>query len=161
MEFATQIYGVGGNGVNFDCSGAFCYGMKTCDHYYNEMPTLEFSFRGVSKSVTLEPWSYTFSEVVIDGETVTPPCTVAVSWLSDDFGLTILGDSFLRQYIASFNYQDNTITLGKSVDAPTRPDKVPVSSIFGKTILIIGIILTVLAAIITIMIFYCRGRGKS
>ena len=46
LEFATKIYAIGGNGRNFDCSRSFCYGVKTCEHFYDDMPTLSFTFKG-------------------------------------------------------------------------------------------------------------------
>jgi len=46
-------------------------------------------------------------------------CTVAVSYIDqDDEGVTILGDSFLREFVASFDYQTNEVTLAKSAEAP-------------------------------------------
>ena len=45
LEFATVIYGIGGDGINFDCSSAFCYSFtNTCDAFYDDMPTLSFTF---------------------------------------------------------------------------------------------------------------------
>ena len=58
---------------------------------------------------------------MIEGDgTINPKCTVAVSYIGDFQGTYILGDTFLRTYIASFNYSDETITLGKNVNAPTK-----------------------------------------
>ena len=44
LEFATEIYNIGGSGRNFNCAGAFCYAIKSCDKYYDMMPTLSFTF---------------------------------------------------------------------------------------------------------------------
>ena len=56
-----------------------------------------------------------------------PACVIGVSYMSADFGITILGDSFLREYVTSHNYKENTMTLAKNVNKPkqTIPSRKP------------------------------------
>ena len=82
------------------------------------MPILEFTFAGQTEPIKLGPWAYSFSAVMIDDELITNPCTVAITGEDSDVGLNYLGASFLRNYVVSYNFKDNTITLGKSMDAP-------------------------------------------
>ena len=80
------------------------------------METLEFYLGGIEKPFTISPWTYSFS-----GDNINmPACVIGVSYMSDDFGVTILGDSFLREYVTSFNYKDNTMTLAKNAKAPKQ-----------------------------------------
>ena len=62
---------------------------------------------------TIPPWTYSFSGDNVDF----PACVIGVSFMAD-FNVTILGDSFLREYVTSFNYKENTITLAKNAKAP-------------------------------------------
>ena len=76
------------------------------------MPVLEFYFSGENEPLKMHPYAYAFSEVVIDGDAVTDPCTVPVIGMSEDKGLTWLGVPFLRNFVVSYDYQNNEVTLG-------------------------------------------------
>merc|ERR1712157_669335 len=121
------------------------------------------SFQGASKPITIEPWSYTFSELDIGDGRKTDKCTVAISWMKKDYGITILGDSFLREYVASFNYAEKTVSLAKSVDAPEAPPA-PSGLPGGLSLMMLSLIfgLSFLCLICTIgcICCYCRARGK-
>ena len=100
----------------FDCSGSFCHSFEnTCDYYWDAMEPLNFYLDGLPEPFSIPPWSYSFS-----GDNINmPACTVAVSISPiEDQPITILGDSFLRQYVTSFNYTENTITLGVNANHP-------------------------------------------
>ena len=45
---------------------------------------------------------------------------VAVSYISDVSGLYILGDTFLRSYVSTFNYTSEQMILGPSASAPGK-----------------------------------------
>lgn len=47
-------------------------------------------------------------------------CTVAVSYTSDDGGVYILGDTFLRNFVTTFDFQNQEIQLSISPNAPTN-----------------------------------------
>ena len=107
-----MIYNIG----VFDCSGPFCHSyVDTCDYYWEKMEPLNFYLDGQSEPFSIPPWAYSFS-----GDNINmPACTVAVSLSPEGAApITILGDSFLRQYVTSFNYTDNTITLGVNANGP-------------------------------------------
>ena len=99
---------------------AYCYTTaNTCDYYWEYMEHLEFWLGGETEPFRIPPWAYSFS-----GDNYgTPACLVAVSFVPQMEGieqLTILGDSFLRQYVTSFNYTDNTVTLGINANRPVQ-----------------------------------------
>ena len=81
------------------------------------MEDLVFTLDGQPNPFRIPPWAYSFSGDNINAAA----CTVAVSYVPqmEAFDrLTILGDSFLRQYVTSFNYTDNTVKLGVNVNRP-------------------------------------------
>ena len=46
------------------------------------------------------------------------PCAAMVSWLSDEQGKYILGDTFIRNYYATFDYKKYTVTLATKAGDP-------------------------------------------
>ena len=78
------------------------------------MKPLTFQLAGAN--FTLESYQYMYSGNGHDS----PKCTVAVSYINDEQGLYILGDTFLRTYVSSFNYTNSTIMLGMNINAPTK-----------------------------------------
>ena len=80
-----------------------------------------------------------------------------------DYGITILGDSFLREYVASFNYADKTVSLAKSVDAPVAPP--PSSGLPGgltveSLYVILGVTAIGLVCAACCCVAYCRRKRK-
>ena len=54
---------------------------------------------------TITPKGYTFSgDNIFDYR-----CTVAVSYMSDNSGLYILGDTFLRNFVSTYNFAEEKI----------------------------------------------------
>ena len=90
----------------------------------------------------------------------TPPCTVAVSWLPDDYGLSLLGDSFLRKYVASFDYAAKTVTIGKSVDAPRKPTTLSDLGGYLKPIIIICVLILIIIVAVVITCVCCKVKGR-
>ena len=110
-SFSAAVVAVGG----FDCAGAYCYSQEHyCDRYQDDLEDLTLTLQG--KNFTLRSYQYLVSG---DGH-VAPKCLVAVSYLSDYEGLYILGDTFLRSYVSTFNYTSEQVLLGASATAPTR-----------------------------------------
>jgi len=58
---------------------------------------------------TIPPSGYAFD--------VTGGCIIAVSYLPDSQGLYILGDSFLRNFVSSYDYEHNKIDIGVNINA--------------------------------------------
>ena len=80
------------------------------------MEPINFEMGG--NTFSIPPWSYSFS-----GDNVNLPlCTIGVSYFEHDTDMPviILGDSFLREFVTSYNYEENTITLGKNANAPKQ-----------------------------------------
>ena len=79
--------------------------------------------------------------------------------MNDDYGVAVLGDSFLRQYVASFNYADKTVTLGKSVNAPQKPETANDLNHILIIIVICTLLVLIIVAIIVILTF-CKYRKR-
>ena len=96
-----------------DCSGIYCKSTKhTCDHYTPLMRDITIQLQNTYYTIT--PEGYTFS-----GDNKKKYlCTVAISYNDDHQGLFILGDTFLRNFVSSFNFKEGTIQLGVNVNAP-------------------------------------------
>ena len=45
-------------------------------------------------------------------------CIIAVSYFSDNNKLYILGDTFLRNFVSTYDYQGKKMTLGININAP-------------------------------------------
>lgn len=89
----------------------YCYSeTNTCDVYWEEMEPLTFYF--VKNKYTIPPQGYTLSN------SFGWPCVVAVTSVSDTTGLMVLGDSFLRNFVTSFDYQLNYVSFAVSANAP-------------------------------------------
>ena len=70
----------------------------------------DFTFQLYYTTFTIPPAGYTFD---LEGN-----CVIAVSYLSDGSNLCILGDTFLRNFVSTFDYKDYGIRLGINVNAP-------------------------------------------
>ena len=87
-----------------DCFGIYCKStLHTCDHYTPLMKDITIVIDNTYYTIT--PDGYTFS-----GDNIRKyKCTVAVSFNDDHQGLFILGDTFLRNYVSTFNYKDGIV----------------------------------------------------
>ena len=85
------------------------------------MPILEFMFEGQSEPVKVEPWVYTVNQMDKEDQSKNGACIVMVASLQTDWNAVLLGDPFLRKYVTSFNYDNNTITFGKNKYSPVNP----------------------------------------
>ena len=87
-----------------DCSGIYCKSTEhTCDHYTPLMKDITIQLENTYYTIT--PEGYTFS-----GDNKKKyKCTVAISYNDDHQGLFILGDTFLRSFVSTFNFKDGTI----------------------------------------------------
>ena len=96
-----------------DCSGIYCKSTKyTCDHYLPLMNDITIVLGNTYYTIT--PDGYTFS-----GDNKKKfKCTVAISYNDDHQGLFILGDTFLRNFVSTFNFKESTIQLGVNINAP-------------------------------------------
>ena len=128
-------------------------------NFYDDMPTLEFMFDGQTEPVKIEPWVYTINEMEDENGEKSPPCTALVSFSPFSMNTVLLGDSFLRQYVTSFNYTDHTITLGKNKHSPTKPLTINDVMNYLKIVLIVGLL--VIIVIVGICIWCCcRAKNR-
>lgn len=121
--------------------------------WYDDMPTLEFMFEGQSEPVKIEPWVYTMNEIEGDDGEKSPACTVLVAFNPFLSNVVMFGETFLRQFVTSFNYTDNSITLGKNKHSPEKPLTINDLTNYLKIALIIGII--VIIVVVGICIWCC------
>ena len=96
----------------FDCNGVHCYSIhNTCDHYIDRLENLTIKLENTL--YTLTPSGYTFS-----GDNAWDfKCTVAISFLDDNGGIYILGDTFLRNFVSTFNFAEGRIDTGVNIYA--------------------------------------------
>ena len=62
---------------------------------------------------TLPPESYTFPQ----GNFFQKKCTVAISYTDSSGGVMILGDTFLRNFVTTFDYESSKIELTVNINA--------------------------------------------
>ena len=92
---------------------------------------------------TLPPEAYTFTRSSIFQKM----CTVAISYTDSSGGVYILGDTFLRNFLTTFDYENGKIELSLNVNAPpgiTVEFKLSPWMIFG--IIAGGLVVVVLIA---------------
>ena len=94
-----------------DCTQQYCYTLyETCDQIAPSMKSLEFKLGNLHFS--LPPNAYMFSG---DNENL-PLCNIAISSMDD---VMILGDTFMRNFVTSFDYSTDVISLVANTNAPS------------------------------------------
>lgn len=99
---------------DFICYGIrdFCYtDVNTCDAYYSSMKNITFILE--QNEYTIPPEAYTISDGLLGGHA----CSVAISYSDDAMGLYILGDSFLRSFVSSYDYDNKKIRFAQNKNA--------------------------------------------
>ena len=101
---------------DFICTSIFydyCYSNTApCDTYWPMMKNMTIVLD--NNEYTIPPAGYTLSNGDLDGHA----CSVAVSYSADSMGLYILGDTFLRNFVSTYDYKANEIRLAVNVNAP-------------------------------------------
>jgi hypothetical protein len=137
--FATMIQAAS---PDFNCNSAFydyCFSdTNTCDVYWPNMQNLTI-FLNYNEYV-ITPQGYTLSNGDLDGH----KCAVAVSYSADSQGLYILGDTFLRNFVSTYDYKKKAVRLAVNVNAPVGTSAIahdnPMELIFIAAGGIIGLI---------------------
>jgi len=94
-----------------DANEPYCYSDElTCDSFVADLPDLTFQINNVK--YTIPPEGYTLSNVLRH------ECVIAISWMTDDSGLYILGDSFLRNFVSTYDFKNNEVVLMVNPNAP-------------------------------------------
>ena len=96
---------------------------------------------------TLPPESYTFPQ----GNFFQKKCTVAISNTDSSGGVMILGDTFLRNFVTTFDYESSKIELTANINASSNI-KVEYKMSGWK---IFGIIVGCLVAVLLIIWIVC------
>ena len=101
---------------DFNCNSVFydyCFtNVNTCDAYWNQLQTLTVEL-GYNE-YTITPQGYTLSNGDLDGH----KCAIAVSYGPDSQGIYILGDTFLRNFVSTYDYKKNKVELSVNINAP-------------------------------------------
>ena len=125
--------------ADLDCSSnTYCVSdTKSCASFtpYLEPLTVVLG----NNHYTIPPEGYTFN---LQGDT----CTIAVSYLSDTQGMYILGDTFMRNFVTTFDNHNKELRLAVNVNAPAGTSiefKFSGGQIFGLimgSLLVVGLI---------------------
>jgi hypothetical protein len=111
--FATMIQAAS---PDFNCNSLlydYCFtNAAPCDAYWDKMQPITFYLD--SNEYVIQPQGYTLSNGDLDGHS----CAIAVSYDSDSSGMYILGDTFLRNFVSSYNYKKKTLGLAVNAHAP-------------------------------------------
>ena len=97
-----------------DCeSNVYCF---SDDYYCDELtPRMKPLMINLQENYyTMPPEAYTFSS----DNRYQNKCIVAVSMTSDAGGVYILGDTFLRNFVTTFDYEKNEMRLAININAP-------------------------------------------
>lgn len=103
---------------------------------------------------TLPPEAYTFTS---SSQFSFRKCTVAISYSDDSSGIYILGDTFMRNFVTTFDFKNEEMRMAINVEAPAGV-KVEYKMSGWKIFLIIVGCLIGLGLIIWITICLCKRR---
>ena len=127
-----------------NCSASACYTEDKCEALWPDMESLSITLGG--SVFKLEPWQYSWN-------VQNRLCRVGVSSL--DASPYIMGDTFLRSYITSFDLANSKVTIGKSVNAPVQTE---LSHHFW---LLLFFCLAATAVLIVLVVGCCKDKIKS
>lgn len=141
---------------DFDCvSRVYCYTTKnTCDVYTPKMSSLMIQLQ--ENYYTLPPAAYTYSTTGSFGR---KQCTVAISYSDDSTGIYILGDTFLRNFVTTFDYDNGEIRLAINKNAPSGIT-IEYKMSGWKIFLIIVGCLAAVALLICLIVCLCKRHKK-
>ena len=141
---------------DMDCSGIYCKSSKhTCDFYTPVLQPLTIQLG--DNHYKIPPEGYTFS-----GDNVKKYlCTVAISFNDDKQGIFILGDTFLRNFVSIFDYNDNSIHLGVNANAPEGTSIKWELSNKKIALLVVAVMMTFLAIcmVVKFCTILCKREG--
>ena len=112
----------------------------------------EISFQLEYTTFTIPPAGYVFEE---NGS-----CIIGISSVPDSSSLYILGDTFLRNFVVTFDYKSQEMKLASNVHAPTgvtiswRLSPLQIFAIVFGCLLVVGLILWLVLCLLR------RGKAK-
>jgi hypothetical protein len=81
-------------------------------------------------------------------------CSILVSSITDTEGFFVLGDTFIRNFYVSFNYDSLTVSLAQSATPPKLTNSLGFWAIFG---IVAGSVLF-LAVAVSVSIFFLKKK---
>ena len=136
---------------DFTCTSPFydfCYtNLNTCDVYYAKLKPVTLVLE--ANEYTISPEGYALSNGSLGGH----KCSLAVSWVQDSMGLYILGDTFLRNFVTSYDYKNRKIKMAINTHAPAGVIAVSNPTDLNSMYLIGGVAAAIILA-------YCCCRKK-
>ena len=112
---------------------------------------------------TIPPESYTFTQATSISTSV---CRIGISYIDSSNGIYILGDTFLRNFVTSFDYAKGEIRLTQNINAPTgisvvrdADDDPKLGDLAIVFIIAGGFIILILLMVLTIRC--CRSKKKN
>ena len=91
----------------------YCFSdQHTCDYFTDKLAPI--TVRLANNHYTIQPEGYMFS----GNGRQSKMCTVAISYMSDTQGLFILGDTFMRNFVTTFDNDSEEIRLAVNINAP-------------------------------------------
>jgi hypothetical protein len=109
----------------------YCYSnTKTCDSYWSLLPNMTIILD--RNEYTIVPEGYTLSN------SLGHPCVVAVQPTTDVSGMYVLGDTFLRNFLAKFDFKQKTVSFSVNSLSPAGTMAVAHMSTFVLTWIIVG-----------------------
>lgn len=148
-DYANFVAQVLAANSDFDCtSHSYCVINEKCKKVEKDLKDLKFLIDDTD--YTVPPYGY-----LIEGYNGAN-CSIAVSYLGILQDSYVLGDTFIKNFYASFNYENKTVGLAVNAEGPTTylpvlPWGAWLGIGLGGVLLIAGVILG---------ICYYKGRGK-
>ena len=150
LNFVSNVTNSGKYSQKLDCtSKEYCYSKDiSCRKLEGELKDLVIKLDNTSYTVP----AYGYLVEDFNGA----QCAIAVSYLGILQDSYVLGDTFIKNFYATFNYQNMTVGLAQNSDGPTT--YLPILVWYAWLgISIAGLVVIIL---IGVGVCYCRGRGK-
>ena len=149
-NFTTQLRSSGKQAQTLNCDDQpYCYSDDAkCKGLERDLDDLVIQIDGTDYSIP----SYGYLLENFDGH----ECAVAVSYLGFLGDQYVLGDTFIRNFYTSFNYEDMTVSFGRNSDGPVSFE--PTLNWWQILLICIGGLLLII--LIALGIRYYKGRGK-
>jgi hypothetical protein len=143
---------------DFNCSSLlydYCFTeANTCDAYWSKMEPLTLVLD--ANEYVIMPQGYTLSNGDLDGHL----CAIAVSYSSDIMGIYILGDTFLRNFVSSYDYKRKTLGLAVNINAPAGTQAIAHMGTFSIVWIVIGVIAFLLVSFWGFSMYKKKQRAR-